>query len=499
MNRDFTNIKHNLNNWNDYDSCPNLANVSGDEQQNTPLAGGGYVRVDEVMSSVTKQNGGYLNRDSTPKFTDSSRKSAAVVYSNKRNSVRFYQDEIELMDVRGNDENGDQIVLGSREIPIDCPPLTTNRLIMPRLMNSSGSILAQPTRNNLTDEELKRLNNAIIERIKSDISRRQVEMTKNGTVMLRNNYPVSANASSKNSNQIYSMNSQKGLSQQSVKIMNRKSLIRNSSLSTISEEKTITTLDETTTPNNSLLSNSESAKVPQPASWIAVLTEFENVISDENKAVLLEEFVKVFEASSKGGTFNRNVPIRISSPFKEANRKQRQPCNDNNSSTSPDQSLSPMRLDLGGGAIENSIDCGDDSDLSTTVKSSCSNNDDSNALFTVTNASFFGSNINKLVAKKMRFVKRLKNRIETRRGRPLIVPPRSSSHGSFGSENRAMSRSASTQMSHENSVNRKELEWEFSDKNNNSLIRNDNFEAAAATLADQYVVLAKSDIKPVFF
>ena len=84
---------------------------------------------------------------------------------------------------------------------------------------------------------------------------------------------------------------------------NRKLFLRNSSLSTIAEERTVIN-PSPQSPNHEQIS---SARL--------LIQSLVHEFSD--KTILVDEILKVFEPSSKDGTFNRNVNVRFSSPVKK--------------------------------------------------------------------------------------------------------------------------------------------------------------------------------------
>jgi hypothetical protein len=82
---------------------------------------------------------------------------------------------------------------------------------------------------------------------------------------------------------------------------------RNSSLSTISEEKTIETI---AADSSSYIRRDEHSNGP-------VVFLIEDILVDVQKgASLFGEILRVFEPSSKRGIFVRNVPVRFTSPIK---------------------------------------------------------------------------------------------------------------------------------------------------------------------------------------
>ncbi|CAF0880775.1 unnamed protein product [Brachionus calyciflorus] len=149
-----------------------------------------------------------------------------------------------------------------------------------------------------------------------------------------------------------------------VKFSNSKRLfVRNSSLSTISEERTFATMTEM----------SEAKPDINPSSLVC------SVINDfQEKATFMNEIIHVFQPSSKGGCFSRNVPIRL---------------------TSPRKSFSP---------INSPISIRSSSTTSPEFEFDLTNNLERSLLV---------SNI--ILAKKIRFVKRLKIRIETKKGKKI--------------------------------------------------------------------------------
>lgn len=152
------------------------------------------------------------------------------------------------------------------------------------------------------------------------------------------------------------------------KLINQKRIfVRNSSLSTISEEKTFATMAEV---SNQVV---ETSKVNPSRLVCSVIDEF------QDKTCIMNEIIHVFQPSSKDGCFNRNVPIRLTSPRKT-----------NNGFNSPI-------------SWRSSISC-----------SPCSNEFDMSPSY---EQSILLSNV--VMAKKLRFVKRLKNRIETKSGKKI--------------------------------------------------------------------------------
>jgi hypothetical protein len=358
-------------------------------------------------------------------------------------------DRIELL--RSNSQES-SLMFGFRELPVDCPPIILAKL---NISDSKVPTLSQNSLNNLSDFEINK--EILIDRIKSELMFKKNEMVKNlmaanKTNSHYNNYLFSLdndkavnneNSSTSNSfnddfmfmdsnnNQIMS----KALSFSSI---NRKigSLVRNSSLSTISEEKSLSTLtDLTMTPNSKKqLDLSEASN-----NWLAM----KNVLNDfQNKNILIQEILHVFEPSSKDGNFYRNVPIRISSPFK--NHRNDDILSSLNSTSSPNSittkssyhkspvgGLSPLKSPKNSFKLEDKeivhAAIAEKADTALFVTSDILDKQFNKSVitnFTTTTTtssnSTYPNNVNRLVAKKIRFVKRLKNRIETKRGRPLF-------------------------------------------------------------------------------
>ncbi|RMZ99191.1 hypothetical protein BpHYR1_027465 [Brachionus plicatilis] len=157
------------------------------------------------------------------------------------------------------------------------------------------------------------------------------------------------------------------------KLINQKRIfMRNSSLSTISEEKTFATMTEV---SNQYAERTESPKVNPSKLVCSVIDEF------HDKSLIMNEIIHVFQPSSKDGCFSRNVPIRLTSPRKSG--------------------------------------VGFNSPMSLRSSSSCSPSSNDFDLSPNFEQSILLSNL--VMAKKIRFVKRLKNRIETKSGKKFFV------------------------------------------------------------------------------
>lgn len=217
------------------------------------------------------------------------------------------------------------IEFGFRELPIDCPPETKSRnQILPKL------------------EFFHEENDAFIEKSRQDYCDNELFCNQGFDQVIFEN------------------------KLENYKLINQKRIfMRNSSLSTISEEKTFATLTEVSNQHV------ETSKVNPSRLVCSVIDEF------QDKTCIMNEIIHVFQPSSKDGCFSRNVPIRLTSPRKSINAFN-----------------SPMSL-------RSSSSC-----------SPCSNEFDLSPRY---EQSILLSNI--VMAKKIRFVKRLKNRIENKSGK----------------------------------------------------------------------------------
>ena len=294
---------------------------------------------------------------------------------------------------------------------------------------------------------------------------------------------------------IYNINQENSTYDQFDKVYNvplGRKFTRKSSLSTIAEEKTLTSSDQS---NSTRLNKSLDTSSMLDKSKTSQQTEralLENILTDyQDRNTFLNEVMHVFEPSSRDGTFNRNIPIRFSSPFKskrtaapEASACKSAPTqvrglnlllstsideqttpvasntSGNNSWSSgshastprshnrfmtPRQSTSPSMNTLSKSANSSpssavsalSLGCLKVTKFNRSTNSLGINYDDGQRVSSTTRLCLDRSNlllfqpnkkspsdlnsmiVNALNAKKLRFVKRLKNRIETRRGRPL--------------------------------------------------------------------------------
>lgn len=252
------------------------------------------------------------------------------------------------------------IVYGFRELPVDCP-----------ISVESNISLEQRKLLNLEENEFLLENNNLYMQPRELLVAESLDQVADFTTSFKQNIKQATPA-------------------------NRRIFVRNSSLSTISEEKTLATLTDI---SQDMARLPEIENVKSSALINSLLHEF------QTKTLFLNEILHVFEPSSKGGTFTRNVPIRFSSPTKYSK---------NSSCSSPISPLSPS-----------STSYDSPSYFSPTKRASSEeemflSNVLTNEMSSFYENSFINLRSNKLMAKKIRFVKRLKNRIETKRGSALI-------------------------------------------------------------------------------
>lgn len=107
--------------------------------------------------------------------------------------------------------------------------------------------------------------------------------------------------------------------QLAINFPSRRTFVKSTSLSTIAEEKTLNnnTLQSSVHKLGNQSDSSSNASVNGRVVIQRMLDEF------KSKNTFINEIMHVFEPSSKEGTFNRNVPIRFSSPFKYNKVKQK--------------------------------------------------------------------------------------------------------------------------------------------------------------------------------
>jgi hypothetical protein len=184
---------------------------------------------------------------------------------------------------------------------------------------------------------------------------------------------------------------------------NKRSILQKySSLSTISEEKTIGHSSISTSPD---MLNKSELYTESYNPWVLI----QSILNDfQNKSLLMQEILHVFEPSSKHGIFKRGVPIRLSSPLKEYKYS------DDTSKSSPStcESRSPSSFSS---SSSSSCNLSQSIDRELLMPSAASSN-----VEYYSNASRYIDPMlmgNRIIARKMRLVKRLKNRIETKRGR----------------------------------------------------------------------------------
>ena len=217
-------------------------------------------------------------------------------------------DEVTLNQIESQPQAQTTNLIGYRELPVDCP---LGQLHMNDKLAQSGSF---------SDE-------AIVEKARRDasFSKEQYEHLKR---------ILSSNSIEKSSNEIFDeillrdgnnnifIGDTSDISRTSNNLRltrmlasSRRVFLRNSSLSTISEEKSLTTLSPTSLSSFTNTSNELSSDAQSTThNGLHVVQTLLNEFHDKN--ILINEILHVFEPSSKGGTFNRNIPIRLTSPDK---------------------------------------------------------------------------------------------------------------------------------------------------------------------------------------
>lgn len=245
--------------------------------------------------------------------------------SNNEKSEVKHENEIGLL------RSASPIEFGFRELPVDCPSeAKSNNQILPKLEFHS--------------EE----NDAFIEKTRQGYFDNEFFCHEGfDQVVLDNKLP-------------------------NFKLINQKRIfLRNSSLSTISEEKTFATMTEI---SNQYAEITNSPKVNPSKLVCSVIDEF------QDKTQIMNEIIHVFQPSSKDGCFSRNVPIRLTSPRKSVTAFNSPISLRSSSSCSP---------------VSNDFDLSSNFEQSVLLS-------------------------NLVMAKKIRFVKRLKNRIETKSGKKFL-------------------------------------------------------------------------------
>jgi hypothetical protein len=319
-------------------------------------------------------------------------------------------------------------LMAFRELPVDCPILTHENTKMMPHHGEELSIIEKARREADLAEQydnLKRIlsSNSID---KEDLSDEIILKDGNNNTNLCN-----SNLSDNNQPEItFKTNSNLRLT--SIIASTKRFFARNSSLSTISEEKSMNTLSpnsfksfpssnadaitsnsdtSSTSVNNTITEENTTLTLPYNGLQVVqtMLSEF------QHKNLLISEILQVFEPSSKKGTFNRNIPIRLSNietreeSITSTKKKFNLSSNESDIITSPLTPLYTSALTSIDAAVTNQ---GFYNDLKMFLESSSS-------LLT----SYYASPNNpRLNAKKTRLLKRLKNRIETKRGRSFSEP-----------------------------------------------------------------------------
>jgi hypothetical protein len=198
---------------------------------------------------------------------------------------------------------------------------------------------------------------------------------------------------------------------QQIEVLKYRHAYKQTSLSTISEERTSIAIDSSTlnaTKQANLNSMNSTLVTNTSASLVNVSTNnglsiLQNVINEfYESSALISNIMKVFEPSSKHGCFNRNIPIRLTSPasYKYLNS----PINSPQTSTTS-QFTNQNNFQSVNRHIEKNE-----------LRAICSL------------GSKFADN------RKYRFVKRLKKTLENKRGIPLIADVKRINVLNFGLE-----------------------------------------------------------------
>lgn len=150
----------------------------------------------------------------------------------------------------------------------------------------------------------------------------------------------------------------------------------------------------------------------------------QNLLSDfHNKNTFINEIMHVFEPSSKFGQFSRNVPIRFSSPHHKVSIFKNRFIKQSNNN------ILIKELDNSNGSHSYSSLCTASTDMTLSPFDSPFSPKSQKICNDIILKTIFTGNIshneksslgNILTDKKIRFVKRLKNRIETKTGRKLF-------------------------------------------------------------------------------
>ena len=181
---------------------------------------------------------------------------------------------------------------------------------------------------------------------------------------------------------------------------NRRTFVKSTSLSTIAEEKTL---------QNYSLSVNELKKSEAPLNGRLMIEKLLDDFQDKN--VFIHEIMQVFEPSSKSGNFYRNVPIRFSSPIRQIKLDSSQ-TSLNSLSTGSTYLASPNSATAFSPTSFRSQKNLNDLLVSNLIGKPPVEYADSNK-----SSNWLG---NLIAAKKMRLVKRLKNRIETKTGHKIL-------------------------------------------------------------------------------
>ena len=309
-------------------------------------------------------------------------------------------------------------LMGFRELPVDCPVLSDEK---PKIIPCFGEELSVIEKTRREADLAEQYDN-----LKRILSSNSIEKEDDEIILKdANNNICQSNSNLLESVQPEMIKTTNNLRLTSIIASTKRFFARNSSLSTISEERSLSTLSPSsfrTFPTNTDalgnkfdMRNTIGSNVVKEEGDSTMTTSYnglqvvQTMLNEfHHKNILISEILQVFEPSSKKGTFNRNINIRLSnSVTKEdslSDKNETSPSlNTSDVNKSPLTPLYTSALTTFDAVSNQSFY----NDLKMFLESSSS-------LLT----SYYASPNNpRLNAKKTRLLKRLKNRIETKRGK----------------------------------------------------------------------------------
>ena len=271
---------------------------------------------------------------------------------------------------------------------------------------------------------------------------------------------------------------------------NRRTFVKSTSLSTIAEEKTF---------QNYSLSVNELKKSEAPLNGRLMIEKLLDDFQDKN--VFIHEIMQVFEPSSKSGNFYRNVPIRFSSPIRQVKLDSSQ-TSLNSLSTGSTYLMSPNSAAAFSPTSFRSQKNLNDLLVSNLIGKPVEYADSNKS------SNWLG---NMIAAKKMRLVKRLKNRIETKTGHKILntkpttslVCRKQSKAGKCPSNDSNVKRNLFTITKEENN-NQKSFEHLFetaltTHEDVKSYLQTQNELDRSNSINNHSFILANTDVEPAYF